>query len=131
MEWVVSSDRTTGRKVFSRNPARSLHFWGATLFLMVESLTAAYIVVHDWGKLSTEAFRWLLLAMAAAWSFWAKVLIAHVTVHRCISAETGAADDDRDTILTQTAELAYNGFGFALFVVFGLLVALGRVLAGR
>jgi hypothetical protein len=101
-----------------------------TLFLAGESFLAAYIVAGHRARFSLEAVQWLLLGIAAIWTFWIKVLIAHIRIRQCIRSVAGVSEDT-DMILKEAAELAYNGLGFAGFVVLGFLFALWRVVGAR
>jgi|SRR5450631_188836 len=122
-------DRTIGRKVFSRGPLRSIHFWLSTVFLAGISCLAIGIVAWHSDRFSPGALQWLLMGIAAVWTYWIKVLIAHITLQRCMGAAN--TEDDTDLILKQAAELAYNGLGFAGFAIMALLFALWRVVAMR
>jgi len=122
-------DHMLGRKVFSRGPMTSIYFWLGSLFVVVASLPAVWIVMRHGDRVSSQAFQWLLLGMAAVWLFWIRVWMAHARLHQYING--GRADDGADFVLDQAVQLAYIGLSLVGFATLGLLIALWRVAGAR
>lgn len=122
-------DHMLGRKVFSRGPMASVYFWLGSLFVVVASLPAVWIVMRHGDRVSSEAFEWLLLGMAAVWLFWIRVWMAHARLHQYVSG--GRAGDGADFVLDQAVQLAYIGLSLVGFATLGLLIALWRVAGAR
>ena len=123
-------DSTLGRKVFSQGPLKSLHFWLGSLFLVVASCPAAWIVVRHGDRVSTEAFQWLLLGIVAVWLFWIRVWMAHARLHKYMT-RVSSAGNDTDFVLEQAAQLAYIGLTLVGFATLGFLIALWRLAGAR
>jgi len=123
-------DRMLGKNVFSRGPMTSIYFWVGSLFLVVASFPAVWIIVHYGDRVNAEAFQWLLLGVAAVWLFWVRVWMAHARLHQ-YRLRGGSADDDADFVLDQVAQLAYIGLTLVGFAMLGLLNALWRVVTAR
>ena len=122
-------DHMLGRKVFCRGPMTSVYFWLGSLFVVVASLPAVWIVMRHGDRVSSQAFQWLLLGMAAVWLFWIRVWMAHARLHQYING--GRAGDDADFVLDQAVQLAYIGLSLVGFATLGFLIALWRVAGAR
>lgn len=120
----------TGRRVFSRKPSRSLHFWLGSLFLIVVSLPAILIIMRHGYRISSESFQWLLLGIAAVWLFWIRAWIAHARLHTYVT-RIGSNADGIDFVLEQAFQLVYIGLTLMGFATLGFLIVLWRVIGGR
>jgi uncharacterized membrane protein YhaH (DUF805 family) len=123
-------DRMLGRKIFSRGPMASLHFWLGTLFVVIASVPAVLVMVRHGDRVSSEAFQWLLLGIAAVWLFWIRVGMAHARLHQYIM-RGGSAVEDTDFVLEQAFQLAYVGLSLVGFATLGLLLALSHLVGTR
>lgn len=126
----MDMDRMVGRRVFSRGPLTSLHFWLGSLFVAIASSPVIVIIVRYGDRVNAEAFRWLLLGIAAVWLFWIRVWMAHARIHQYLMREGGVADHG-DFALEEAFELAYIGLTLVGFATLGLLIALWRVTGAR
>lgn len=122
-------DRMLGRKVFSRGPLTSVYFWLGSLFVVVASLPAVWVVMRHGDRVSAEAFQWLVLGMAAVWLFWIRVWMVHARLHKYLVGSS--AGDGADFVLDQAVQLAYIGLSLVGFATLGLLIALWRVVGAK
>jgi hypothetical protein len=116
----------SGRKVLSRGPLTSIHFWSGSVFILVATLPIVPIFVRHGSRISTEAFEWMMLGIAAAWLFLFRVWLFHSRLHQYV-ANLKPEENDVDFLLNESATLAYSGLSMIGFAVLGLLFALWRV----
>jgi hypothetical protein len=94
--------------------------------MLVATLLIVPIFARHGSRISTEAFEWMMLGIAAVWLFLIRVWLFHSRLHQHV-ANLKPEEDDVDFVLNESAALAYSGLNMVGFAVLGLLLAMWRV----
>jgi hypothetical protein len=120
----------SGREVLNRGPITAVRSWIGSAFVLSATLPVVFIIARHSDRISTEAFEWMILGIAAVWLFLVRVWIFHSRLHRYV-ANLKVDDTSADFVLDEAVTLAYGGLLMVGFAALGLLLALWRVAGAK